>query len=134
MPGTVRYDAETNTIYAVAEGQQSGPDWMPYCQDYIKIVEDNDLKDYNTILDLSKLDPMQFNPRQQVPQDDPSQEWIGPEGWCTRKRGNGKVVLVISRSKGGTPAFYGTYGPDAIVHSIEDAEEYIATGMLYDRT
>lgn len=125
--GTVRYDADKNTIYAVAGDTQLGEELVAFAAKWDALVVNNDMSDFNTIFDVSRLDPKNYKPLS----DDGG--WHGLPSDSTRKRGDGKVVVVISRSKGGATAYQNLWSPDAIVNSIEDAEAFIATGILYDK-
>lgn len=130
---TVRYDAEKNTVYVVADEVYQGAQYMIGSNKWKAEVKDKGLKDYNTIIDMSKVDLSKFKPSRLEESGDVAWRDYTYEAEATRRDGNGKVVVVISRSKGGCPTFERFYSPDATVLSIEDAEEYIATGMLYDR-
>lgn len=125
--GTIRYDADKNIVYCVTGDTHLGDELMEFFAKWDALVRDNDMKDFNTIIDVSKLEPKNYKPLNN------DGGWHGMETHATRMRGDGKVVVVISRSKGGATAYQSIWEPDAIVSSIEAAEEYIATGMLYDR-
>lgn len=130
--GTVRYDSEKNTVYVTVGDVHLGQEYLEFMDKWKELIEKDDKSNFNTIIDLSKLDPNSY--ARDPLENDPARDYYMIERWSTRNRGEGKVLIVISQSKGNSPRFMNHFKPDAVFFSIEDAEHYIETGILYDRT
>ena len=130
--GTIRFDEATKILYVTAGDTHLGENYLSTYYKFNNWVVDGDRTNFHVILDVTRFDPLKFA---RVPGDtasDEGEELYGIENWKTREKGDGKVVLVISRTKGNAPRLTQMYEPDAVVYSIEAAEEFIKTGQLVD--
>jgi hypothetical protein len=130
--GTVRYDSEKNIVYVTVGDVHLGQEYLEFMDKWKELIETDDKRNFNTIVDLSKLDPDSYG--RDPLENDPAKDHYMIERWSTRNRGEGKVLIVISQSKGNSPRFMNYFKPDAVFFSNEDAEHYIETGIIYDRT
>ena len=80
---------------------------------------------------MRNLNVEKYNPEIEDPTSDP--ERFGYEAICTRKRGNGKFVIVVDSQKGCSDKIIELFSPDGVFYSIEDAESFIRTGQGVSR-
>lgn len=123
---SVSYNAQNKTVYAVTGTSHMGQGLDMFIKEWDAVIFGKNLVNFNCILDITNMNLDAYDPDTVAPSPDP--EKYGYEVICTRKRGNGKFLIVIDPEKGYSPIFESKYNPDGVFYSKADAENFLRTG------
>jgi hypothetical protein len=129
--GVIYYNGTKNTVYSTTGPTHVGQELIEYIAMWNSVVIDQNLQNFNCILDISPIVDIRHYAPQITPETDYWAHCV--ETVSVHERGNGKIVVVIDPEKGNSDWFMDIIRPDAVCRSVEDAEHFIEHGDGIDR-